>query len=282
MNQRAFEPGEVIFREGEKSEEAYGIISGEVQISIDTKAGPRVLSQLYPGEIFGEMGMVDDKPRSATAIASKKTVIQVITMDKFIEYLMSDAGRLSAYLGTVFERLRVSDLKLKIAPHQETKYGCNSRRDHSLENLFSGKTSEEGEKEPHQTIRLVSAGSSSDSHEAVLTKFPFRIGRLDVSGESSPSENNTLSYPGPKALPDITKSLLNRSAFRSLLRQGSWKHAGDCRKRQPPFNKSQEPFPGVGSGRERDRTGTGRQSAHFPYHLDLSFQSLLSATTISA
>ena len=193
MNQRAFEPGEVIFREGEKSEEAYGIISGEVQISIDTKEGPRVLSQLYPGEIFGEMGMVDDKPRCATAIASKKTVIQVIAMDKFIEYLMSDAGRLSAYLSTVFERLRVSDLKLKKAPHQEAKYGCNGRRDHSLENLFSGKTSEEGEEEPHQTIRLVSAISSSDSHEAVLKKFPFRIGRLDVSGESSPSENNTLS-----------------------------------------------------------------------------------------
>ena len=198
MNQRAFEPGEVIFREGEKSEEAYGIISGEVQISIDTKEGPRVLSQLYPGEIFGEMGMVDDKPRCATAIASKKTVIQVITRDEFIEYLMLDAGRLSAYLGTVFERLRVSDLKLKMAPQQVAKYDCSGRQDRSLENLFSGEISEEEGEEPHQTIRLVSAISSGDSHGVVLKKFPFRIGRLDESGESSPSENNTLSIPDQK------------------------------------------------------------------------------------
>lgn len=198
MKQQALQPGEVIFREGEKSGEAYGIISGEVQISVDTKEGARVLSQLYPGEIFGEMGMMDDKPRCATAIASKETVIQVITKDKFIEYLMSDTGRLSAYLGTVFERLRGSDLKLKMAPQQEAKDGYNGRQDHSIENLFSGKTSEEEGGEPRLTIRLVSAIPSSDSHEVVLERFPFRIGRLDVSGEGSPSESNALSIPDQK------------------------------------------------------------------------------------
>ena len=196
MEQRVLQPGEVIFREGEESEEAYRILAGKVQISIDTKAGPRVLSQLYSGEIFGEMGMVDDQPRSATAIASKQSVIEVITMDKFIEYILSDADRLSAYLGTVFERLRVSDLKLQMALRQEAETEYIGRHDHSLDDVFFGGTIEkEEEEEPHRKVRLVSTSPSSEPIEAVLEKFPFRIGRLDVIGESSPFGNNDLSVP---------------------------------------------------------------------------------------
>ena len=69
MHHKTFESGELIFREGDDSNEAYWILSGKVEISIGTPQGRSILTTLDRGEIFGEMGLVDDRPRAATARA---------------------------------------------------------------------------------------------------------------------------------------------------------------------------------------------------------------------
>jgi len=201
MEQRKLNTGDVIFREGEESEEAYRVMTGKVQISIKTKSGPRVLSQLYPGEIFGEMGMVDDQPRSATAIASKPTIVEVITIDKFIEYIMSDEKRLSDYLGTVFERLRVSDLKLQMALSKGAEPEYIGANDYSLDELFYGSPGRHANEEqnlPPRTVKIALKASNGPPIEMTVEKFPFRIGRLDALGDNSPFGKNDLGVPDEK------------------------------------------------------------------------------------
>src|SRR5690349_3028000 len=65
-----FEDHGVIFKEGDQGDGLYVIKSGLVQIS--TLAGStdrRVFSKIGPGDFFGEMAVIDNEPRSATAIA---------------------------------------------------------------------------------------------------------------------------------------------------------------------------------------------------------------------
>ena len=64
---KTYAAADVLFREGDESNEAYRIVSGSVEILIRTPRGLMAVGQLNAGEIFGEMGLIDNKPRSATA-----------------------------------------------------------------------------------------------------------------------------------------------------------------------------------------------------------------------
>jgi len=68
---RLFEPGEVIFEEGDRGGEAYIIKSGKVEIS---QAPTRNLGTIGAGQIIGEMAVISDMERIATATAVEETV----------------------------------------------------------------------------------------------------------------------------------------------------------------------------------------------------------------
>ena len=72
----SYEAGEIIFNSGSVALEMYVVKKGEVDIIYNNQ----VIESLNPGEIFGEMALIDDKPRSATAVA--KTECQVVPIDK--------------------------------------------------------------------------------------------------------------------------------------------------------------------------------------------------------
>ena len=64
---RYLKPGEVLFREGEAGDDAYIVEKGEIEISIDLPTDKKVIAELGKGEIIGEMSLIADAPRSATA-----------------------------------------------------------------------------------------------------------------------------------------------------------------------------------------------------------------------
>jgi CRP-like cAMP-binding protein len=66
---RTFQPGEIIFSEFEIGDTFYLIQSGRVQLVKITGDIERTLDVRYPSEMFGEMAILEDSPRSATAIA---------------------------------------------------------------------------------------------------------------------------------------------------------------------------------------------------------------------
>ena len=72
--------GSVIFEQGDPGSEMYGIVDGEVELSI----GGRVVRTLSTDDIFGEMALVDSSPRSATATALKDTTLAVIDQHRFL------------------------------------------------------------------------------------------------------------------------------------------------------------------------------------------------------
>ncbi len=79
---RDYRKDEVIFEEGSRGREMYVVHTGEVRVSRKDSAGKEaVLGVLLPGEIFGEMALLDQKPRSATAVATKDDT-RLVALDR--------------------------------------------------------------------------------------------------------------------------------------------------------------------------------------------------------
>jgi CRP-like cAMP-binding protein len=73
-------PGEVIFSEFDMGAEMYVILEGEVELKI----GGTVVETLGPGEPFGEMALIDQVPRTATATAKTACKLAVIPEKRFL------------------------------------------------------------------------------------------------------------------------------------------------------------------------------------------------------
>jgi CRP-like cAMP-binding protein len=80
LNRRTFFPGDVIFNEGDRGSQAFILQSGRVRITKNVSGGQRgTLGFVEPGGIFGEMALIDQSERMATAIADQSCVCIVIT-----------------------------------------------------------------------------------------------------------------------------------------------------------------------------------------------------------
>ena len=80
----AFQPGDLIFRKGEKGNTMFVVASGEVEITVDGK----VVDRLTKGDLFGEMALIDNQPRSADAVAGNDC--SIITIDEKSFLFMTD------------------------------------------------------------------------------------------------------------------------------------------------------------------------------------------------
>ncbi|KRP37674.1 MAG: hypothetical protein ABS34_01760 [Opitutaceae bacterium BACL24 MAG-120322-bin51] len=115
MKTEKFAAGVRLFAQGDYSEEAYRIVEGSVEISINEGSAKVILATLGVGEVFGEMGMIECSPRSATARALENLTVEVITEQVFNESLAGGGDILVPYLTTIFERLRVTNERLRTA-----------------------------------------------------------------------------------------------------------------------------------------------------------------------
>jgi CRP-like cAMP-binding protein len=77
-NRQVYYAGSTIFREGEFGSRAFLIASGSVEISKHIAGENVVLGRIGPGDIFGEMALIDKQPRSATATVKETTVLVVV------------------------------------------------------------------------------------------------------------------------------------------------------------------------------------------------------------
>jgi NADH dehydrogenase len=64
--QARFEPGEVVFRQGDRGDRLYMVLSGEAEIIRESDAGERLLAVVGPGDYFGEIALLSNRARNAT------------------------------------------------------------------------------------------------------------------------------------------------------------------------------------------------------------------------
>ncbi len=77
---RDYKAGEAIFRKGDRGDEFFVIQRGRVRIL----SGNRQLETLGENEIFGEMALIDDSPRSATVVADTDVTVSPVTEKQYL------------------------------------------------------------------------------------------------------------------------------------------------------------------------------------------------------
>jgi CRP/FNR family cyclic AMP-dependent transcriptional regulator len=99
---RSYEEGTVIFVEGQDAREMYVVRDGTVSL----RKGGDVIKTLDPGEVFGEMALIDHAPRTATAVAGPGCRVTVIDEASFQQLVKKVPGFALELLRLVVRRLR--------------------------------------------------------------------------------------------------------------------------------------------------------------------------------
>lgn len=108
MNQKGYGRDRVIFREGDPGDCMYEVLQGRVGIYRDYRGeNEQKLAELFPDQLFGEMGLLDYAPRSATAVALEdETILRVIPEDEFYSYFEEKPAEIFLLMQQMCHRLR--------------------------------------------------------------------------------------------------------------------------------------------------------------------------------
>jgi signal transduction histidine kinase len=105
--EKSFASGEVIFKEGDPGDGLYVVRSGKVQISAIIGSGERhAFSVVAPGDVFGEMAVLDNLPRSAHASAQGETSLIFVPRNEFVELLKASPALSLTMVQEISRRLR--------------------------------------------------------------------------------------------------------------------------------------------------------------------------------
>ncbi|ADD67650.1 transcriptional regulator, Crp/Fnr family [Denitrovibrio acetiphilus DSM 12809] len=101
---------EVVFHKGDVGTDLYAVLSGVFRVVIiDDKGDEIILAPVKPGEVVGEMSMIDGLGRTGTLIADVESEIALIPRKAFNEIMQKDFNVTLYLLETLTERLRKAD-----------------------------------------------------------------------------------------------------------------------------------------------------------------------------
>ncbi|MBF0392043.1 MAG: response regulator [Alphaproteobacteria bacterium] len=99
--------GEALFAKGDAGEALYGVISGQIRIGSRSAGGTEVvLDVMGPGEVFGEIALLDGLPRTADAVAVLPCELMLIRRSEFLPLLETEPGLAPHLLKLLCERVR--------------------------------------------------------------------------------------------------------------------------------------------------------------------------------
>ena len=112
--ERRVRRGQMIFQRGDNGSSMMAVLRGRVRISSVSGDGKEVtLNVISPGEIFGEIALLDGEPRSADATAIEETQLLVVERRQFLPFLRRNEGLFLRLLAVLCRRLRRTSMALE-------------------------------------------------------------------------------------------------------------------------------------------------------------------------
>ncbi len=165
-----YKAGECIIKENEVGEDAYFIETGKVEVSRMWEGKKTHLAYINANETFGEMSLIDEKPRSASIFAVEDTTVSVIHREDFLKMLQSNSEVAINILKSLFERLREANTTIL----QMKADSASTERDTvvRVESITDPDS-------PEVTIEGITPEAKEALQQSIIeiTRFPFWIGR---------------------------------------------------------------------------------------------------------
>lgn len=110
---KEFAKGTILFREGEPGKDMFVLQSGRIAISKRVRDVEKTLAVLGPGEFFGEMAIIANKPRNATATVTDDAKLLVIDSKMFEAMIRGNAEIAVRMIKKLAERLSEADAQIE-------------------------------------------------------------------------------------------------------------------------------------------------------------------------
>ncbi len=114
MREAGFSRGTVLFHHGDPGDETYIVTSGAIELSVRDKMGqPLVLTTAGAGDIFGELSLLDEGPRTATATATADSTVLVLERQDLKSFVRRRPDAALDIMAVMARRMRATDEQLQ-------------------------------------------------------------------------------------------------------------------------------------------------------------------------
>ena len=204
MTRTHFAEGQVLFREGDPADSVYRLLSGAVDILRELERDPILLGTVGAGQFIGEMGLVEDRPRSATARAASEVEVEILTPSEFLDQISGSPQAARELIRRLSQRLREANDRI-VNDERRSGRAHGTRRDadsQTVNNAYLAAKSPRLQRQLHAPLGL--------------GDLPFIVGRGLVAGEGLPPLQPDLK------LDDTVPFRLSRNHFIIEKRYGSY------------------------------------------------------------
>ena len=208
MNRAYFAEGQVLFREGDPADSVFRLLSGAVDILRELDGDPILLGTVGAGQFIGEMGVVENRPRNATARAASEVEVEILTPTEFFDQIAGSPRAVRELIERLSRRLREADDRIV---NDERRSG----RAHGIRKDADSQTAVESVNNAYLAAK--NPWLRSQLHAPLgLGDLPFVVGRGPVAREGLPPLQPDLK------LDDTAPFRLSRNHFMIEKRDGNY------------------------------------------------------------
>jgi CRP/FNR family cyclic AMP-dependent transcriptional regulator len=104
---RSYVPGQILVHQGDPGDHLYAVIEGLVKVVFTSERGDEmVLNIMGPGEIFGELALLDGSPRSASVVALQPSTVFLLPRGQLLKLMSSNPGLADGFLKLIGKLVR--------------------------------------------------------------------------------------------------------------------------------------------------------------------------------
>ena len=208
MSRTHFAEGQILFREGDPADGVFRLLSGTVDILRELDGDPILLGSVGPVQFIGEMGVLEDRPRSATARAASEVQVEFLNPAEFLEQIVSSPQAARELIERLCQRLREADDRIVDDERRSGQAHENWKVADSHTVVSSVNTVLLAAKYPWLQQQLQARFE--------LSNLPFVIGRRPTAEEGPPLWQPDLTFD------DIAPFRLSRNHLMIEQRDGSY------------------------------------------------------------